>query len=561
MKKTIRTVISVTVASAMILSMASCSLFDKAKEQILEAADAYADNLCKPAISKIIKATNDDIEDAADEWTAKLTFSAGELYDADQATALQAIADTMSYEIDEESVDGSTKKGEGSVDVTFTIADYEAVLADDDAMSSVDAFTAAIADADTNEISVTLEFELVDDEWLVSNYDKVFGKIYAFVDADISFVPPLVDLVTGTTWFFDDFDADIEGQYTNATTLDLDINFDYGADYSTIHYEVEHNGQVIFVSEDGLREGYYHASDDGAPTDPSGNYLEEGTYDIIFYDGLGNELARGTATVLVADNADNVTFTWWFSDDGNGTYDETTRIDLDINLGATNLTSSDVYYTVSYNGQQVYRSADGLREGYYYASYDGAPVTASGNLAAGSYDIEFFMLDGTPLGGDVATVTNAEGGATPGQGGGGDTDNYLGYVGEVFYETSSGDPFYDNTGAPSWWNVLASGDTANETARYSSGVGAIQIAVQAQDASLGDVEYVYYLIPDPNTLDGAQEVYRNTIGTTEYARTDGGTNYYYDCTYSGNIADGLYLVELYNNGTLQVESFCLVGNA
>ena len=564
MKKTIRTVLSVTVASSMILSMASCSLFDKAKEQILEAADAYADNMCKPAISKIIKATNDDIEEDADLWTEALTFSAGDLYDADQAAALQAIADTLSYEVVEDSVEGSTKDGEGSVDVVFTIADWQSVLENDEAMTDVDSFIAAIGEAETNEIETTIEFELEDEEWLGSNYEDVFNDVYEFISADISFVPPLIDHVEGTTWFFDDYDTD--GQYTNTSVIDLDINFDSDisySDFADIHYEVEHNGAVVYTSELGEREGYLRTSFDGAPLDETGNYLEAGTYDIIFYDVAGTELARGTATVLVEEADPNgVSFTWWFSDDGNGTYHDTTRIDLDINLGSSSLSSSDVYYTVSYNGVMVYRSENGEREGYFYSSDPGAPVTANGNLAEGSYDIQFFTVaDDTPLGGDIATVTNPEGSVEPtpyGESSG----TFLDYVGQTFYETASGDPFYDHTEAPGWWNVTASGDTMNETARYTSGTNAVQLAIQAEDNSLGDVEYVYYLIPVTTTLDGAQEVYRNTIQPTEYPWTEGGgSNWYYDCTWEGSIADGLYMIEVYNNGVLQEESFCLVGNA
>jgi Na+-translocating ferredoxin:NAD+ oxidoreductase RnfG subunit len=63
---------------------------------------------------------------------------------AGYADMCSAIAGTISYEIDEESVQSSKKNAEGSVDVTWTLVDYEAVFEQvSEDGGDVDAITAA----------------------------------------------------------------------------------------------------------------------------------------------------------------------------------------------------------------------------------------------------------------------------------------------------------------------------------------------------------------------------------------------------------------------------------
>ena len=114
MKSSMKKAVSVAVASAMVLSMASCSFLDKSKDEVLDAADEYAKNLASCSVAKLAKLSGSDFEDIQEEWETKLTFSEGDLYTADTAKALGAIADTISYEVDEESAEASKKSGEGS---------------------------------------------------------------------------------------------------------------------------------------------------------------------------------------------------------------------------------------------------------------------------------------------------------------------------------------------------------------------------------------------------------------------------------------------------------------
>ena len=103
-------------------------------------------------------------------------FEAVHEMDEDKAF-YQAVEKTIEYEIDEESY--SNSKGTASVDIVFTIADYESVL--DTEYTKIDDLTAAVKKADTKEIKFTAEFVKNDDkEWVVDNINKKFVKLFDY---------------------------------------------------------------------------------------------------------------------------------------------------------------------------------------------------------------------------------------------------------------------------------------------------------------------------------------------------------------------------------------------
>lgn len=303
MKRSTKKVVAVSLTSAMILSMTSCAFLDKSKDEVLEAADTYAKNMAACSVDKLAKLTVSDFEDDQEEWAGKLDFSEGEIYTADAAEAVSAIADTISYEIDEESAEASKKSGEGSVDVTFTIADYESLL-EDDSLASVDDFVAAVGDADTVEISVTLEFEKDDEDWLCSNYGKAFDALYAFTGESYVFTLPVTECLDATNleWWFTDNGDDTAPVYTNATQisaeLPIDESLNYDASLPGVRAELTVNGAVIFTSENSS-DLWAHTTDvDAAYLDESGEYFAAGTYTITYY--LDDEvILSGSATVNV----------------------------------------------------------------------------------------------------------------------------------------------------------------------------------------------------------------------------------------------------------------------
>ena len=191
MKTNITKIFSLTVAAAITASCVSCSMIpgmgSSAKtEDIIEAADAFASALVKCDAGKIIKLTNEEKDsDAAEDL--EVLFG-NEDYTDEQIAIADAVAGTIEYEIDEDSV--KIDKDEASVDVTFTMADYEAVLSDGK-FTDVDEVIDAISDCDgTIETEITFEFALEDKVWLISNLgDKAYSKLYSFYGSQVEFMP------------------------------------------------------------------------------------------------------------------------------------------------------------------------------------------------------------------------------------------------------------------------------------------------------------------------------------------------------------------------------------
>ena len=173
---TLRKAGAVALAGAMTLSCASCMLFGPNKKEIVEAADTFASTLLKQDAGKIVKLTNE--KKNSDAAAALETLFDESWYTEEQNKFIDAVADTITYEVDEESVE--VDKEEASVDVTFTMVDYEKALKGD--YSDIDEVLDLLEDCeDTKEVEVTFEFEKDDDEWLLSNLkDKKFGKIFDF---------------------------------------------------------------------------------------------------------------------------------------------------------------------------------------------------------------------------------------------------------------------------------------------------------------------------------------------------------------------------------------------
>ena len=271
MKTNITKIFSLTVAAAITASCASCSMIpgmgSSAKtEDIVDAADAFASALVKCDAGKIIKLTNEEKDsDAAEDL--EVLFG-NEDYTDDQIAIADAVAGTIEYEIDEDSV--KIDKDEASVDVTFTMADYEAVLEGE--FSDADEAVAAISDCDdTAEVEVTFEFALEDDEWLISNLgDKAYSKLYGFYGLDVSFMPDLAALVDYT---------DIYADY-NYVYLSIVFTENVSDYIDDMTFDVFLDGELLYGDQTPYGDGDYIWCDltvDGP--------LESGTYTVTCYYG------------------------------------------------------------------------------------------------------------------------------------------------------------------------------------------------------------------------------------------------------------------------------------
>ena len=319
---TIRKAGAAALAGAMAFSCASCALFGPNKKEIVEAADTFAGTLLKQDAGKIIKLTTED-EDSDAAEALEMIFD-DSLYSDDQKKFIDAVSDTITYEVDEESVE--VDKEEASADVTFTMVDYEKALDGD--FEDIDAVLDALEDCeDTKDVEVTIEFEKDDDEWLVSNIDDdKFGDIFEFYIYELNIMPAVevtdTDCWTGTSglisevYFSDDITA-----YESALTFDVYFN---GSLLASDQPAVVYDTTVIWCD---------YATE-----------LEVGEYEIVVYLN-GAEITsmsttveetvttEATAAPVVGggDYASEVSSTDWWLDNGDDTYDVgVTEIELDF---------------------------------------------------------------------------------------------------------------------------------------------------------------------------------------------------------------------------------------
>ena len=288
-------------AATMIMSMTGCSLLGggKAKQEVLDAADSFASNLCALKTSKVTGA----MADLDDDQIEEIEFGF-EAISSDEI--LSAIASTLAYEIDEDSVEADAKKGEASVDVVFTYVDADAVyedVIDDD--GDEDDFIDALGDSDdVVEVEVTIEFTLDDDEWLVDDAKlKIFEKVFAFCEADYTFTPVVsAALVSDSSrWYYTDSD----NYYSATSSIEYDIiPVDEAQDIEwNFYYEIYYNGGLVYTSDDCVDQGYwieaYFGTTYNGATEEDG-YLAPGDYRCVMYTLDGDVLADATCEVAAA---------------------------------------------------------------------------------------------------------------------------------------------------------------------------------------------------------------------------------------------------------------------
>lgn len=183
MKIPIKKTTCAALAGAVLLSMTGCSTLpigeDNSEEEIVDAATLFVKAAADCNLDKMSKVSVEDFGSDTEDWEDILDFKYGTVYDANAARFADAVADTIEYEIDEDSAE--VDKDTASVEVVFSIVDYGSVLEGTE-YADIDEMLEALDDADTEEIKVTIEFELEDDEWLVSNYEDIMKDLYEFTD-------------------------------------------------------------------------------------------------------------------------------------------------------------------------------------------------------------------------------------------------------------------------------------------------------------------------------------------------------------------------------------------
>lgn len=418
-------------AGSMALSCASCMLFGPDKKEIVEAADTFASAILKKNPDKILKLTNEKDLGAFPDLFEEDNYSEDELKFFD------AVGDTISYEIDEDSVE--VDKDEASVDVVFSMVDYEEALEDGDYANIDEVLDAIEGCDDMEEFTVTFEFEKDDDEWLLTNFkDKGFGMIFFYYTYELNLTPPIADLLDYTDCWSSDY-----GLFSDVCFLE-----DISEYESMLSFDVYYEGSLYVADQmpTMTSSGNTIYCD---YTDPDYANLPEGEYEIVLKCN-GVEITTMTTTVEAVEETEPyptgassegveynpyyvaegelgeyvVAVDWW-ADNGDYTYSYTYGIEYDIYF-TSDLTwdqAKEITYSVYYvDGNEQVLLAENApvmdnrtnadsgipnEDGYFYI-YLGYPTdevwTGDEYLEEGTYYIEVYNPDGSYLMSDYCYI-------------------------------------------------------------------------------------------------------------------------------------------------------------
>ena len=178
--------IASVLAASVLLSMSGCSLFDSDNKAVLAVVDEYCQAILEADVDDIVDVMldGDDYEYQMTSYLSRFTNN------KKMADVYEAIEDSMTYKINKSSVHSSKKDKKASVDVIYTMVDYEEIydiVSDDD--GDLDDFIDALEDdkgAHTIEVKQTIKLSMKRDNWLVDDDDiENFLEIYEFFE-DVS---------------------------------------------------------------------------------------------------------------------------------------------------------------------------------------------------------------------------------------------------------------------------------------------------------------------------------------------------------------------------------------
>lgn len=170
MKNTKKTV-SVILTASMLMSLCACQ--DKSADEVLDLAEDVANYTCDMDYKKLSKLTEDGDEKLEERFES-----------IEEDDFKKAIAATLEFEFDEDSLEKNGKKGY-TVEVTFTYVDYEEVM-DESGITSLSDWEDALDDCDELvEETITLEFEKDGSDILFVNIDDL-EDLFKYYDEDIA---------------------------------------------------------------------------------------------------------------------------------------------------------------------------------------------------------------------------------------------------------------------------------------------------------------------------------------------------------------------------------------
>ena len=294
--------LSLILASTILVSATSCSILQKKvdPQEIIDAAESFAKSVSSLDSKKILKKVEGMDDDDADEFKKRLSMND---MDSNEHELKLAIADTIEFKIDEDSVE--IEKDTAYCDVEFTIVDYVDATSNKAGTSSY--FIDAIKSCQkTVAYSVQLEFIKSKDIWLITAtcLDNL-NDLYSFIDYKFNFDSYFVnvnalryiseedffialesigiqksdtDCMYDTSFSFNDDDTDFEVKYCIDAYADNENYFSYArcADEATakalFHYYFD-DYVYLFDSKDFSGIKSYELGDN------TGYLLIDGIYD------------------------------------------------------------------------------------------------------------------------------------------------------------------------------------------------------------------------------------------------------------------------------------------
>ena len=150
----------------------SCSLFSK--KAVRTAASEFGEAIKTCDASEILKKTKDTDRDYKNSFKELLNLK---YYQEEEASFAEHMISTIEYTVDEKSV--KVKKDNATINMTFSIADLDELNKKD--YKEISDLVAAVDNASTRDIEVTVEFKKVDNEWYVTNLDDDgFKDLFSF---------------------------------------------------------------------------------------------------------------------------------------------------------------------------------------------------------------------------------------------------------------------------------------------------------------------------------------------------------------------------------------------
>ena len=301
MKTSLKKILSVAVTGTMLLGSAGCLKTSGNKKDVLKAAEALASNMVSASADDLIK--NSSLDKNSSE-AVKLTELLDGEYSDDQLAFFKAVEKTITYEVDEDSCD--VENDEATVDIIFTIADYDAVLEAE--YADIDELIAAVEKADTKEIKFIADFVKEDKEWIANNVgNKKFMELYDYRNAEFSFaltpemIAEFIDRDLSSFWMAED------GVYTDTTFIEYDYYFDPGVfDYADkeiyVYFMLLKDGEDIYdgdIFEFGATDTMTCRVDLDQLSFASSDVFEAGTYTIRLLTTDSQLIDEETVTVEV----------------------------------------------------------------------------------------------------------------------------------------------------------------------------------------------------------------------------------------------------------------------